>query len=361
MQHIDADRVLMKESATAQLSEGDLELLDALQTDPRASWADIAAAIGVDAVTAARRWQRLEREQLAWCTVALGPRQSRSLQLSVSEISCVAGAAPQVAEQLSTLACVITVHHVAGTCDIWAVVVAPTMPELAHRLMYDIPTMPGILSVRNRIVSRSYTTGHWRVRALPDTKVAALRGSSARPAPDTRPMDEVDRTLFVALSGNGRASFVELAEHSGLTARSVQRRVQQMRARGDIEFRCDIARMAGGWHAAAVLWLDVPDEYLDSIGSDLGGWAQTRTCMAVTGPQNLMWTVALHDLGELHAVVEKLRMCHPEVRIGDRHAVLRTVKLYGRLLDENGRCYGSVPLDFWKQDADTRTMSPIEK
>ncbi|WP_241196675.1 AsnC family protein, partial [Streptomyces sp. ADI95-17] len=40
-------------------SELDLALVDALQAAPRAPWSRIGRALGVDATTAARRWERL--------------------------------------------------------------------------------------------------------------------------------------------------------------------------------------------------------------------------------------------------------------------------------------------------------------
>lgn len=49
----------MPESGTEPLSEAELELIDALQINPRASWVDLGQATGSDPATAARRWQRL--------------------------------------------------------------------------------------------------------------------------------------------------------------------------------------------------------------------------------------------------------------------------------------------------------------
>ncbi|MDH6109724.1 DNA-binding Lrp family transcriptional regulator [Kitasatospora sp. MAP12-15] len=55
----------LHEQATI-LSEDDLALINALQLRPRASWTVLGAALGVDPVTVARRWNRLARRGEAW-------------------------------------------------------------------------------------------------------------------------------------------------------------------------------------------------------------------------------------------------------------------------------------------------------
>ncbi|MGV9779394.1 Lrp/AsnC family transcriptional regulator [Streptosporangium sp. NPDC003464] len=329
------------------LSEADLELIDALQINPRASWADIGAATGADPVTAARRWRRLNSAGEAWTTVALGQRQMHAMSMAFLEIDCAAGAAVEVADTLARAGHLITVQHVAAGHDLFVIAVAASMPALADYVLTDLPRVPGVAKVRTHVATRVFEAScRWRLRVLPPRSAGAL-ARRAGPAESTRPMDEVDRLLFKALLADGRAGYSELAAAVGVSERTVQRRLSRLVATGDIDFRCDLARSHAGWHSSAVLWLRMPDGLLEETGRALLDWPETRTCAALAGARNLLLTVGLHGVWDLHPLVVRLEERFPYVSVVDRQIVLRQSKLYGRILDRLGRCTGVVAVDPW--------------
>lgn len=63
-----ASASLLDMHTSSSVDRLDLALLHALQIAPRASWTRIGQAIGVDPVTAARRWTRLTGEGYGWLT-----------------------------------------------------------------------------------------------------------------------------------------------------------------------------------------------------------------------------------------------------------------------------------------------------
>ncbi|MEV7009148.1 AsnC family transcriptional regulator [Streptosporangium sp. NPDC051022] len=330
------------------LSETDLELIDALQINPRASWADVGAAIGADPVTAARRWQRLNDAGEAWTTVALGRRQMHAMSMAFLEIDCAAGAAVEVADRLARAGHLITVQHLAAGHDLFVIAAAASMPALADYLLTDLPRVPGVAKVRTHVATRVFEAScRWRLRVLPPRAAGALARRPG-PAQPTRQMDEVDRLLFKALLPDGRAGYTELAGAVGVSERTVQRRLSRLVATGDIDFRCDLARSYAGWHSSAVLWLRMPDGLLEETGRALLGWPETRTCAALAGARNMLLTVGLHTVSDLHPLVVRLEERFPHVTIADRQIVLRQSKLYGRLLDSSGRCTDVVPVDPWR-------------
>jgi DNA-binding Lrp family transcriptional regulator len=333
--------------ARTLLSEPDFALIDALQISPRASWAQLADVLGVDAVTVARRWARLNAAGEAWSTVALGQRQLHTMTMAFLELDCEAGATLEVAGALSQAGHLITLQHIAGSYDLWVIAVSASLPPLADYLLTDLPRLPGVRKVRTHIATRVFDASRrWRLRVLPRASVAALTPSIG-PAESTRPMDDIDRRLFSALSVDGRATYPELAELIGSSARTVQRRLARLVATGDVDFRCDLARPLAGWHAAAVLWLEMPDNLLEKTGRALVDWAETRTCAAIAGPANMMLTVGLHSASDLHPLVSRLTAEFPHIRVVDRQMVLRQAKLYGRVLDAAGRWVSATPVDPW--------------
>lgn len=330
-----------------RLSEDDLELIDALQIDARAPWSRLGALLDVDAVTVSRRWERLTSAGRAWSTAALGPRQLHTMAVAFLELGCEAGAAVDVAADLVDEGHLITVQHMAGSCDLWVIAVAETLPQLSEHLLTDLPRRPGVRQVRTHVATRVFDASRrWRLRVLPRASAAALSPGPVRPLSD-RPMDDLDRRLFLALTTDGRASHTALAEQVGATARTVQRRIARLRSTGDVDFRCDLARPLAGWHASAVLMLEVPDDALEATGRALLGWPETRTCAAVVGPANLLLTLGLHAVADLHALVTRLSREFPHARVVDRQMVLRQTKLYGHVVDEHGRSLRAVPVDPW--------------
>jgi DNA-binding Lrp family transcriptional regulator len=334
-------------SLGGMLAEEDLEVIDALQVNPRASWTDLGAALGIDPVTASRRWQRLHQAGEAWVTAALGQRQLHAMAVAFLELDCEAGAAEDVSDSLVEAGHLISVQHVAGSYDLWVLAVSASQAALAEALLRGVPRLPGVRRVRTHMATRVFDASRrWRLRVVSQDAANAVAATPGRPD-STRGMDDIDRALFTALSTDGRATWTELAHDVGLTARSVQRRVNRLVATGDIDFRCDLARPLAGWRAAAVLWVDVPDAALEATGRALVRWPETRTCAAIAGPSNLMLTVGLHSLADLHPLVTRLGEEFPHAKIRDRQAVLRQTKLYGRILDVDGRWVRSVPVDPW--------------
>lgn len=335
------------EGAARLLGESDLEVIDALQLNPRATWAELGAALGLDPVTVARRWHRLTEKGDAWATAALGQRQLHTMSVAILELDCEGGAAVEVAAALAPMRHLITIQHVAGSYDLWIIAVTDSLPSLAQHLLHELPQLDGVRKVRTHMATRVFDASrHWRLRVLPPATVGRLQPT--KPArTSTRPMDDLDRALFTTLSADGRATYDTLADLHGTSGRTIKRRLDRLVAVGDIDFRCDLARRLAGWHASAILWLEVPDDALEVTGNALLQRPETRTCAALASPHNLMLTVGLHGVSDLQALVTRLRRDFPHVRIADRQIVLRQTKLYGRVLDVDGRWVSATPVDPW--------------
>jgi DNA-binding Lrp family transcriptional regulator len=91
----------------------------------------------------------------------------------------------------------------------------------------------------------------------------------------------------------------------------------------------------------------VPPDQLESTARELAKLPETRQCSGTAGPQNLMATVWVASLLDAQNLEVSLAARLPHLRITDRAVALRIVKLVGRLLDDNGRARGHVPIDLW--------------
>src|SRR3979411_2211620 len=170
--------VTMIETAMAlpTLREGDLELIDALQVNPRASWTEIGAVLDLDPATVARRWKRLAGGGLAGSPVALGQRQLHTMSVAFLELSCEAGAAGEVAHELARQPHMFTVQQIAGSYDLWTIAIAPNLSCLSEYLLQRLPSQEGITRVRTHVATRAFDLSmRWRLRVLNATQVERLR------------------------------------------------------------------------------------------------------------------------------------------------------------------------------------------
>lgn len=328
-------------TARVTLTEFDLALVDALQARPRGSWASIGAALGVSGSTAARRWERLRSGGLAWLTTyaAFG-----ATMIGYVEVDCHPAEVAATANRLAALGWVVSVEHVAGSCDLLLVVSTADLATLSAAATDDIGTLAGVTGVRVRLATRLYGEGSdWQAGSLEPGQRSRLTDTSSHAAAAAAGLSLADLPLLEVLGEDGRASYASVADRLGIAEHVARRRIQRLTEAGRVVFRCDFAHELAGWPVTAALRAWVPPSRLDEIGAALRALPEFRLCAAVTGDANLFATVWLHSVGAEQRLETTLGQRFPELRVVDRAVTMRAVKRMGRLLDECGRATGYVP------------------
>lgn len=329
------------------LSETDLAVVNALQVNPRAPWSLIGGALGIGAATAARRWDRLVEDRSVWMTAYPGGELTARLVLAFVEVDCAAGRATDIARLIAADGHVTTVDYLAGRCDLLLHVVAPSLSEVTDYVVHRLSVLPGVLSARTLVSPRVFTEGsRWRLRAISPDQTEALVPPSSHPAPASA-FGEPDRALMLALSGDGRAPYAELAAAAGVSASTARRHVDAFLANGLVRLRCEIARSESPAPVGVLLWLRVPPAQLETTARLLALVPEVRMCAAVSSAANLVLVVWLRSPSDVLPLESSLVGKLPWLEIHDRAVVLRPIKLMGRVLDEAGRWTDRVPLDFW--------------
>ncbi|MGH1554142.1 Lrp/AsnC family transcriptional regulator [Streptomyces sp. L7] len=327
-------------------SELDLALLDALQTSPRAPWSRIGRALGVDATTAARHWERLRGSGLAWITAH---DAAKTATVAYVEVRCRPGYLASVSGAAARLPWVFNVDETAGDFDLFLGVVAADLPALGRSVHESIGRLDEVRGLRTRLAITQYGEGSdWRIRALEPADRATLSAPRAptqavfttdmhdRPAPE-------DQALLSALGDDGRLGYTELAARTGMSEHTARRRLQRMLREGEITLRCDLARPLAGLPTAMIYRASVPHSRREATGNDLARVKQVRTCVSVSGPHNLLVMVWLHGLAAVDPFEALLADRFPELEVRDRTVVLHSAKRMDRLLDLQGRSAGRVP------------------
>ncbi|WP_443060106.1 Lrp/AsnC family transcriptional regulator [Streptomyces sp. NBC_00444] len=335
-----------QDRAATTLDELDRSVVHALQIHPRASWTLVGEVLGINPVTAARRWRRLEEAGLAWVTAYPRLSNSRIVVSGVVEVDSEPGAAEDVAQVLAAESAVANIKLMAGGRDLVASVQARDLNELAHLTTLLFHGTPGVRATRTHVSTGVPTEGsRWRLRSLDAAQCARIEAALPVPSAmaETASWDTLDAHLMELLSTDGRMSLRSLAAATDAGLTTVRRRLQSLLA-SRVSLRCDLARPLSGWPLSAVYFASVPGQYLEETTRVLAGVREVRSCGITAGPNNLVIDVWLRTLADVHVFEAHLSRRLPRLTIGDRSVVLRTVKHMGRLLDRDGRSVGVVPL-----------------
>jgi len=242
---------------------------------------------------------------------------------------------------------VVRTHITTGRYNVYALVVAADERALAHLMVEVLPRVKGIHAAQTASVFHLFSGTYWRLGSIS----AAQAREVAQPALPSRNRDfgDFDRRLYLALQVDGRLSYRDLAAQLDTSELIARRRMQLLIRSGALAFRTDFARAAAGWPTNVVLLLRVDaDTAVAEVGRTLVLWSETRVCAAVLGGDaHLFITVQVHHLSALDPFVARLHQAFPGVVVLSSRVVLRPVKSYGRLLDEDGYAAGMVPVDPW--------------
>lgn len=328
------------DSTSEPLDHVDRALIETLQINPRASWTAVGSVLRIDPVTAARRWQRLEWEGLAW--VSVYPLVDQQLVCALVDIGTKPANRRSVAQAIVDDPHVYTLERTTGSPGLRAIVVAAGLEELTARSLDRMEGIPGVRLVEAHLVTHMYSEGaRWRMRELTAAQVAEAQDTVPRPPTGVGLAEEaVDAALLAALVSNGRATGTELADVLGTTAPTARRRLERAVAGGRIIFRCDVAQSFTEWPVCTTFRATVRPERLRATAHALTSLPEIRMCLAITGRYNLAFSVWLKGLNDAHRLETLLGERLPDLEIGERTVVLRPYKSGGRAVDRRGRAVG---------------------
>jgi DNA-binding Lrp family transcriptional regulator len=331
------------------LDELDLALVNALQMAPRAPWAQLARPLGVDAATLSRRWARLRDSGEAWVTCYAAPSQVTYGALALIEVSCLPQAREALAEQLARHPQAMSVELVAGSCDLLLTVATATM-SLMSGYVLALGRIEAVTATRTHLVQHVHRDGsEWRMdslsrdqrRDLTETEDGGVRTAVAAT------LTPEDRVLLLALAEDGRRSVTSIAAELGRPESTVRRLLHSLVHGGRAVLRCDAAHLYAGWRSSATLWMSVPPAQLMAAGDELSRLRSTRMAASVSAEANLLSVVWLHALDDLARYEVQAAARITSVRVLNRAVNLRWIKRMGRLLGDDGRSTGCVPVDPW--------------
>jgi Lrp/AsnC family transcriptional regulator, leucine-responsive regulatory protein len=138
----------------------------------------------------------------------------------------------------------------------------------------------------------------WGVNAVLGANAAIIRG-----------MDATDRKILALLQEDGRRTFGDIASRVRLSAPSVKRRVDRLRAQGALEgFTAIVDHGALGWHTEALVELFCrPGTSLDDVAATLREHGEVIEAWSVTGEADAIARVRTEDNRDLERLIIDLQ------------------------------------------------------
>jgi DNA-binding Lrp family transcriptional regulator len=208
-------------SSVPGLSDLDLQLINILQADGRASYAAMAARLGTTEKVVRGRMLSLLSSGIIDITTVTDPKALGYRYVSMIGVR-TAGAGTDVAHKLAQLDGVDYVVVTTGRYNIIVEVFCRTLADLRDVIDNGIQAIPGVIDVE----AYPYLSLYYQEGAFESARSKTGLNGGATAA--TVEFDEVDVAIVNQLSDNGRESFRAIADRLGISETQVRRRVARM-------------------------------------------------------------------------------------------------------------------------------------
>jgi Lrp/AsnC family transcriptional regulator, regulator for asnA, asnC and gidA len=257
------------------------KLVECLTLDPRMSYTDLAAALGVSRPTAASMLQRLvDRGTIQTVCQpdlkALGYSRSMLFLINVAPGCC-----SDVAKALGALEVVQYAAICAGPYDVMCWGAFKGEKEMVEFLSGKLGEIPGLM----------------RCETLMCQEIRATRGPSGGNAiypsgGSQASLDDLDVALVHELRKNGRETTTALAAHLKTSRQTVIRRMKRLLDEGIVKFQVTVNPLAMGYRELAFIGMKVSPAHITDVGDALLGVSNVRTVALSTGRYDLVaWVV----------------------------------------------------------------------
>jgi len=310
----------------------DSRLLHALQVDGRASLRLMAEVLGVSDQTVARRYTKLTTEGLVRVRGQLDQPRVGQAQWLV-RLQCTPNAAAAVADALARRPDTSWISLTSGGTEVMSMVSTPLGQSENRLLLETLPRSRSVVSMTAHAVLHTFFGGPLSLLnkqgPLSAEQVARLAQRTAGSAASGRPYGPEDAPLLAALEADGRASIRDLAAATRWSETTVRRRMNELRAGGELYFDVDYHQDILDLQMRAGLWLDVAPDRLISIGAALGEHPETGYVAAVTGAASVYVAAVCPDSAALFAYLTTRVAALEGVRGIETVPMQRTVKRAG--------------------------------
>jgi len=328
----------------------DLRIIRALQLAPRASFARLAAVLGLPERTVARRYGALRRDGILQIFGLVNPATAGEHSWGV-RVRCRPDSAEALATALAQRDDIAWVVLSAGGSEVTFSIRSLSAEQRETLLTRRLPRATHVLSVEAWVLLHHFLGRHsddWGgLAGVLDAAETAELHATAMPLADGEPagpvpLEPADEAIAAVLARDGRASYAELAAAAGISEGRVTRRLAMLLRSGTIHLDMDVAGAALGFTAKAHLYMQVSPARLHETGQALAALPEVCFAGARSGQHNLIATIVCRDLADLYAFTTRGVGALDGVQTLEISPVFRTIKQAGALTDR-GRLVDPLP------------------
>ena len=325
------------------LDDLDRRIVMALQVNGRASWKQIAKALGSTESTVTRRGQQLLSSRTVAVTGVLDHLRC-GLGISVyMRFRARPGRAIQVAEAIAALSMPRFVSVVMGSFDVVAEVVVPSHRDVLVMLDH-LERIEDVVESQSAVVIRKFMAfEEWRPPALDDEVTDFLRtGGCVTDYPhrdwvESEQLTPQEFAIANMLALDGRITYAGIASRIGISESTAARRVESLVKRGCLRFRAVFESPVIGLDLEFMLWLKVEPSQVAAVGQALAKHPASRYVSAATGSVNIIVQGVLPSYGDLYQYTTRDIGEVPGIISADLTLQVRSFKRAWVPIGENGR------------------------
>ncbi|MFD7862730.1 Lrp/AsnC family transcriptional regulator [Streptomyces sp. NPDC059783] len=292
----------MKSARTHDLL--DLQLLHALELDPRAPYSRIAAVLGVSDQTVARRLRRLRTDAALRVVGVRCAATDDALDHWLLRVRCAPEGATAIAEALAKRPDTSWVTLTSGGTEVTCTAGTRSRGGTDDLLLGRLPRTPHIVDIRAQQLLHRFYGGPYgwlhKSGALTPGQIAALT-PPPHPGPPGAPLITAeDEPLVAALERDGRTPYPELQRATGRSESAVRRRLAQLVASGALYIDTEYSTDYFGYRMQTLFSITTAPHALHRVGQTLAAHPEVAYAAAMTGPSNLMAVTVTRDTAHLY-------------------------------------------------------------
>ncbi|MFD8207886.1 Lrp/AsnC family transcriptional regulator [Streptomyces sp. NPDC059695] len=315
--------------AAGGLDALDHGILKVLHRDPRAPFAEVAAAVGAHERTVARRLERMTADGRVAFVAALIPEYQYEGVTAEIAVRCAPGRVHEVALTLAALDETRSVEVATGALDVFVELQAAGHDALLTLVDTAIGRLDGVVDIHSAVVLRLLlTASDWAPYDDEPTDVRrhAVEGTALPEPPD---VDELDRRLVELLRRDARMSTTRLARELSVGETTARRRLARLTASHVLHLRLHADPAVLGYPVEARFRLGVPHRELDGAIRLLAREPAVRHLVVTSGGTSLLGYSSHRDTRDLQEFTARVFARLEGVTSTETALLMRTYKRAG--------------------------------
>jgi Lrp/AsnC family transcriptional regulator for asnA, asnC and gidA len=286
-------------SAVGTLPPLDLELIHALQADGRASYASLAARVGLTEKIVRSRINALRASGVIDITTVTDPGALGYRYVSLIGIRATRVGSLLIATRLAHLDGVDYVVVTTGRYNLLVELFSRTLADLREVVDSRIQALPGVIDVEvYPYLSLYYQEGAFAtVRAKPKRELG--RGEPVME------FDSMDKAIVNRLNANGRESFRTVGAQLSISETQVRRRVARMQDAGVLRIMAIANPMSLGFEVVAFVGIDcAPPASTVDVAEELSNLASVTYVAICAGRFNIWAEIVCTSMEDMLRILD---------------------------------------------------------